>query len=300
MLALLATGRLSSRSHVSLKADAFVTVENIPALSSLASHPAYRFREDDAASPDWLERIEAATVPVTLYRLALAKASGLLVGVDGKRRKRIFFDKGDPVFVASTDRDELLGRRLVTQRIVSERAVKLALASQPPFRIGEALVSFGALGAAQLVRELSRQLEDRVSELGAWRKGELRFFSAVQLDEGFHVRTREPSLSVLMRLVRDEYPPGDIASLLRPITKDALAIGPAYDAIAPRLALSDAEAKVLALASKGAGSVRDVVTRGTQDGVAMADALRAVFVGLCSGALVAEGWPSASTSALAG
>jgi hypothetical protein len=32
----------------------------------------------------------------------------------------------------------------------------------------------------------------------------------------------------------------------------------------------------------------------------MADALRAVFVGLCSGALVAEGWPSASTSALAG
>ncbi|HVU04184.1 MAG TPA: protein kinase [Polyangiaceae bacterium] len=300
MLALLATGRLSARSHVSLKSDQFVTVEDVPALASLASHPAYRFREDDQASPEWLERIESATIPTTLYRLAASRATGLLVAVDGKRRKRVFLEQGNPVFVASTDRDELLGRRLVAARVVSERAVKLALASQPPFRLGEALVSFGALGAAHLVRELARQLEDRVSELGAWRKGELRFFSAATLDEGYHVRTREPTLTVLTRLVRDQYPPGDIASLLRPFTKEPVGHGPGAREAAADMGLTTEERAVIDLALRGGVTVRDVVTRGTQSGVAMADALRAVFVGLCSGLLIVEGWPRQTARTLAG
>jgi hypothetical protein len=296
MLALLATGRLSARSHVSLKADSFVTVDRVPALSTLASHPAYRFREDDAASPDWLARIEGVAIPNTLYRLAIGRASGLLLAVDGKRRKRIFFDKGDPVFVASTDRDELLGRRLVANRIVSESAIKLALASQPPFRLGEALVSFGALGATQLVRELSRQLEDRVAALGSWRSGELRFFSDTVLDESLHVtRTREPTLSVLTRIVREEYPPGDIAALLRPFTKETLTPGAKYAALTRLLGLTPSETSVLALAEHG-GTVRDIVTHATQNGTAMADALRAVFIALCSSALLAEGWAKAGAA----
>jgi serine/threonine protein kinase len=296
MLALLATGRLSARSHVSLKADSFVTVDSVPALSTLASHPAYRFREDDAASPDWLARVEAVAIPNTLYRLAISRASGLLLAVDGKRRKRIFFDKGDPVFVASTDRDELLGRRLVASRTVSESSIKLALASQPPFRLGEALVSSGALGAAQLVRELSRQLEDRVAALGSWRSGELRFFSDTVLDESLHViRTREPTLSVLTRIVREEYTPGDIAALLRPFTKETLTPGAEYAALTPLLGLTPSETSVLALAEHE-GTVRDIVTRAAQNGAAMAEALRAIFIALCSGALVAEGWAKAGAA----
>jgi serine/threonine protein kinase len=290
MLALLATGRLSARSNVSIKADLFIPVSSVPALSSLAAHPAYRFRDDDAASPAWLERLDAVAAPTALYRLARGKATGLLVAVDGKRRKRIFFDKGDPIFIASTDKDELLGRRLVSAGLVPEKSVELALGSQPPFKLGEALVSFGALGAAQLVRELARQLEERLIALGAWRTGELRFFPDVTLEQCHHLRTREPTAHVLTRLVREEYPPGDIAALLRPITREILAPTALEEIIGPSLGLSPSETAVLSLVD-GVLTVRDIVTRATQGGIPMADALRAVFIGLCAGAVSAVSWP---------
>ncbi len=288
MLALIATGRLSARSNVSIQADTFIPASTVPALAALAAHPAYQFRDDELASPDWLQRIDATALPSALYRLALGRTSGLLVAVDGKRRKRIFFEKGDPVFVASTDRDELLGRRLIQSRIVTEKAVELALGSQPPFRLGEALVSFGALGAAQLVRELARQLEDRLGAVYGWRAGEIRFFGGARLDQSHHVRTREPTLEVLTRLVREQYAPGDIATLLRPVTKEALL--PASPQAAPTiLGLSAAETAVLALAD-GTATVRDVVTHATQGGIPMSDALRAIFIGLCSGMVRAASW----------
>jgi hypothetical protein len=288
MLALLATGRLSAKSHVSIKTDAFVHVGNVPALSALAAHPAYRFRDDDTVSPEWLERVDAVCIPTALFRIAKEKRTGLFVAVDGRRRKRVFFDKGDPVFVSSTDRDELLGRRLVASGVVPERAVEIALGSHP-LRLGEALVSLGALGAAQLVRELSRQLEERLIELGAWRNGEIRFFSDVTLDQEHHIRTREPTLKLLSELVREQYAPGDIAALLRPITKDVLVPSVDRDSLALELGQSPSDVSVLGLVD-GGSTVRDIVTRSTQSGVPMADALRAVLVGLCSGCLTCPTW----------
>ncbi|HVW29504.1 MAG TPA: protein kinase [Polyangiaceae bacterium] len=288
MLALLATGRLSAKSHVSIKADAFVQVGNVPALSALAVHPAYRFREDDQVSPEWLERIDAVCIPTALFRIAKEKRTGLFVAVDGRRRKRVFFDKGDPVFVASTDRDELLGRRLVAAGVVPEKAVEVALGSHP-LRIGEALVSLGALGPAQLVRELSRQLEERLFELGAWRNGEIRFFADVTLDQEHHIRTREPTLHILTELVREQYAPGDIAALLRPITKEVLVPSADRDVLAAELGHGSSDIAVLGLAD-GSSTVRDIVTRATQSGIPMADALRAVLVGLCSGCLTCALW----------
>jgi serine/threonine-protein kinase len=293
MLALLATGRLSARSHVALSSDSFVPANAVPALAALAAHPAYRFRDDDATSPEWLERIDAATIPTILYSLVLSKKTGLLVAVDGKRRKRVFLDRGDPVFVASTDRDELLGQRLKASGAISERILEFALASQPPFRVGEALVSFGAIGAAQLVRELAKQLEDRLIDLGRWRSGELRFFPDVTLDENKQVRARESTLALMARLVREAFPPGDIAGLLRPVTKEALATSPTYDQFASQLELTPGEAAVLNLA-EDSSTVREAVSRASEGGIAMAEALRAVFIGLCSGALVAPGWPPRS------
>jgi hypothetical protein len=282
LLALIATGRLTARSSVSLKSEAFVQAGAMPALSMLASHPAYRFRDDDGMSPEWLERIDATAVPVALYRIAAERLTGLLLAVDGKRRKRIFFDKGDPVFVASTDRDELLGRRLVTNRIVSEKAIDLALTRQPPLRLGEALVSFGALGPAQLVRELAKQLEERLVSLGSWRTGEIRFYPGVTLVQTHHLRTREATLPLLTRMLREEYPPGEIAGILRPLTKEPLC--PRQDAAerVARLGLSEGEAATLRLAD-GTATVRDVVARATAQQVPMSDALRAVFIGLSAG-----------------
>jgi hypothetical protein len=286
----LATGKLSARSPVALGSGAFLPVASVPALSPLATHPAYQFREDDRVSPEVLERIDPLALPMMLYRLAIQRRTGLLLAVDGKRRKRVFLHRGDPVFVASTDPDELLGRRLVATGVVPEKIIELALGNQPPLRLGEALVSFGAIGAAQLVRELSQQLEERVIALGRFRSGELRFYAGVELPESVHVRTRESTLHVLTRLIREQYAPSDIAGLLRPVTKEALTLGPAYRTFVALLGLSESEMKALAVAET-AKTVREAVTASTQQGVAMADALRAVFVGLCSSVLRAKGWP---------
>jgi len=293
MLALIATGRLNARSSVSTKAESFTQAGTVPALSKLANHPAYRFRDDDATSPAWLERVDETSVPVALYRIAAERLTGLFLAVDGKRRKRVFFENGDPVLVASTDRDELLGRRLVASRLVSDKAIELALTRQPPLRLGEALVSFGVLGAAQLVRELSRQLEDRIVCLGNWRRGEIRFYPDLKLERAHQVRTREPTLELLTRMVREEYAPGDIAALLRPITTERLCRRAPADKLFSDLGLLPTESATLAFAD-GKATVRDVVANATLDGVTMSDALRAVLIGLLSGCLEAAGFRSES------
>ena len=85
------------------------------------------------------------------------------------------------------------------------------------------------------------------------------------------------------------------AALLRPITNERLVPSSRSTALIPLLGLTAAEASVLAL-PRADETVRDVVTRATQTGTAMADALRAVFIGLCSGALVADGWAAAGAA----
>ena len=139
--------------------------------------------------------------------------------------------------------------------------------------------------------ETTPDLKGVNTALGGYRSGELRFYSGTTLDESLHVRTREPTLHVLTRLIREQYAPSDIAGLLRPITKEALTLGPAYRTFVSLLGLTEPEAKALMTAERST-TVREAVTTATQQGVAMADALRAVFVGLCSSVLRAKGWPA--------
>jgi hypothetical protein len=291
MLALLATGRLNASSPVALRADAFIAAGTVPALSGLAAHPAYRFRDDDETSPDWLRRVDATALPGALYRIAGERLTGVLSVIDGRRRKRVFVESGEAVFVASTDRDELLGRRLVHSGVVTEDAVLLALGRQPPLRLGEALVSLGALGTADLIRELSGQVEDRVLELGHWRSGELRFFGGVTLPSALHVKARLPALALTSRLIRDGYPAGDVATLLRPFTREVLTRGvSAPPGVTPdALGLSKTEFRALERITTGT-VVKDAVTRATQEGASMAEALLTVFIGLTSGLLVLPGF----------
>jgi hypothetical protein len=160
-------------------------------------------------------------------------------------------------------------------------------------RLGEALVSLGTIGPAQLVRELARQLEDRVIALGGWRAGELRFYPGVSLGQSHHIRARETTLELFSRLVREEYPPGDIAALLRPLTKEALSRRPSGAERLHQLGLTSPEASVAELVD-GAATLRDVVAQAMQNGTSMSDALRAVFIALSAGCVDAPSWRHAA------
>jgi hypothetical protein len=69
-----------------------------------------------------------------------------------------------------------------------------------------------------------------------------------------------------------------------------LRVGPAHESLTSALGLTPGEAAVFNLA-EDACTVREAVSRAAGGGIAMADALRAIFIGLCAGALQAPGWP---------
>ena len=291
LLELIATGRLPLDAPVSESGDEFVPLGAIPSLSKLAVREPYRFGEaiDDRA--EWVRPIHRATLPQALYELAIERCSGLLIARDGERQKRIYLSAGDPVFSSSTDRDELLGRRLVASGVVPVRALDRAFALHPPLRIGEALVSARALGPAKLLRELVGQLEDRVVELGKWQCGELAFVSGQRA--GIEpLRSRTPTLALVTRLVRAAYDSAEIAGLLAPFERTAVSPTSRHAALLPSLDLNAAERAAVEQAPS-APSIRELSAELAQQGTAhISDTLRGVFIGLSAGLLTVPGWPA--------
>jgi hypothetical protein len=230
-------------------------------------------------------------LPQALYGLAVERCSGLLIARDGDRQKRIYLSAGDPVFSSSTDRDELLGRRLVASGILPVRALDRAFALHPPLRIGEALVAARALGPAKLLRELVGQLEDRVVELGRWQRGEIAFVRG----KGAGVeplRPRTPTLALVTRLVRATYDSAEIAGLLAPFEGVPVVATNRHAALLPSLDLNAAESAAVEQAPT-ASSIRELSTKLAGQGTAhTSDTLRGVFIGLSAGLLSAPGWPA--------
>jgi hypothetical protein len=199
---------------------------------------------------------------------------------------------GDPVFTSSTKRDELLGARLISSGAVNESLVELALRQQPPLRLGEALVTLGALQPAQLVRELASQLEDRLLELGSWSAGEACFIAGAEIGE-HTVQAPTATLQLITRLVKNHYDPAEIAGILRPLAGLPLSRAPKYRSLCTLIGLTRAEYAALE-ESSSASSIQVLAAGLGKQGISTwADTLRAVFVGLSAGLLRTAGWPEA-------
>src|SRR5678815_4339897 len=122
----------------------------------------------------------SVTAPIrALYRLMVAKSTGLLVATIGGIRKEIYVVEGVPMFVASNVGRELFGEYLVAQGALSEGELAMALAMMPRYggKLGDTLVGLGLMKPLEVFRNLARQVRDKLIDFCTWTKGEYRWFA---------------------------------------------------------------------------------------------------------------------------
>jgi len=291
LLELLATGRITSSARVLEPGRAPRPVAEVAALGRVAKDGAYAF----GTLPERMQPgpLVPSALPSLLYSLAADRATGLLVARDRRREKRITLRGGAPVHVASTQREELLGRRLVAAALIRSEQLAIALAdsAESGELLGVTLVDRGYLRPAALVRALHAQVESRALELGAWATGELVFGKGPRHAHEVIPPAKSPAVWVT-RLVRERLAPRAIEEALAAVGPAPLAPHPMPRFDLDALGLDAEESSVLAAAS-GARSIDALIGRLALSGTSPVTARRAVFIGLSAGLLVAPGWTRA-------
>lgn len=289
LLARLATGELGADSEVATTLSGPRPLGEVAQLGARARSAVTAFHTDDSRVPELAVRAAGLTPARLAFSLTLAGRTGLLLHVDGATRRRIFFQDGAVVAVASTVREELLGCRLAAAGLVSRAEIEHVL-SYTERRLGEALVARAALAPGALAAALAEQWSARLLPLFAARSGELRFFPGVAAPDAPPLTAVEPPAAALARLALEACSPATLAALLRPLAQGRLRAAEALEPLAGRLALAPAEARALALAG-GAPSLAAAAAAATRAGVGLADSLRALYLGVVTGALVVDGAP---------
>ncbi len=285
-----ATGRVREHMEYAATRGGVRRAGELPGAAELLQRMAFRFGEPELAKAKWTAPIEARTLPTRVYSLVTSGATGLLCARAGDRERRVFLVDGQPSFVSSTARDELIGMRLAADGLVEPAALTQAveLRARGAMHLGEILVSMGALAPSVLERELIAQLEARFQELFTLRSGTLAFFEGVTSGEQ-SPRSRHPGATLVTRALREAYDIEEIAGLLAPTSRAVLRRGDAPEGAVAELGLSEPEAAALA-AAVASGTISRLVANAPKEGLmTRPDALRAVFIGLSRGVLAAPG-----------
>jgi hypothetical protein len=207
----------------------------------------------------------------------------------GPRRKRIYFNGGHPVFVASTDSCELLGHRLIELGLidVDELDGLVTAATHDGRRVGQALVAGEFLTAGNVLRLLVSELAHRVLEISCWTSGEISFTAGIR--PGREVPTELASPSVLAcQFVRQAYCDQELSSFLP--REDAPLFASRHVSVVLRALLTDVE---LAVVDRAAGEAcnENLIGRLAIAGIARPEqSRRALFLGLSLGLLASPAW----------
>ncbi|MBP9089028.1 MAG: serine/threonine protein kinase [Kofleriaceae bacterium] len=116
-----------------------------------------------------------ATTPAmrVLFRLMVARATGLLVVAVGGIKKEIYIRDGQPEYVSSNVASELFGNYLVGKGVLSDGELAMALAMVPHYggKLGDTLVGLGLLKPLEVFRHLTRQVRAKIVDVCTWNKG---------------------------------------------------------------------------------------------------------------------------------
>lgn len=288
LIELVVTGRVPERARVIEPGRAARPISEIAALGRIVRLPEYAFGTlPERAEP---APLVPSGLPSLLYALAAKRATGLLVARDRRREKRIYLRGGAPVTVASTQREELLGRRLVAQGLVrtEELGVALSDSAESGEHLGVTLVDRGYLRPAALVRALHAQIEARAIDIGGWAGGDLCFGRGERPGHEVVPPARSPAVWVT-RLVRERLAPRHVEDALAAVGPAPLALHPAPAIELDALGL-DAEESLVLAAAPGTRTIGELTERLALTGTSPAVTARAVFIGLSAGLIVAPGW----------
>jgi hypothetical protein len=289
LLAMIATGRVDRETRVAGERGPFVRATELAPLAFLTRLPAFRFdevrRQADREAP-----LVRAELPSLLFALARARSRGMLEARSGSRIKRVFFEDGAPVFVASTEPEELLGRKLEAAGLLDAAAIEdsVQLATRQGRHLGDALVGQKLVPPGAMLRLLVAQLGDRVLELAAWVQGEIGFRRGTR--PGITVPgPLGPRATLACKLVRTQYSDEEIARFVEPVLDAPLLAPPPAD-LAGTLALNEIET-ILVHRAAGTARARDAIAALAARDVPVEPVRRALFLTLSAGALLSPAWP---------
>jgi eukaryotic-like serine/threonine-protein kinase len=291
LLEMIATGRVGVDTLVSRNGGPFLPAASVHELGRLAARPAYRFFDAVALRADERHAIDRATLPALLFELVRRRRTGLLAGVNGREQKRAYLFEGAPVFTASTDRDELLGVRLVAAGLIGRDALEILLerGHRSGHRLGEALIAAGAMRPSGLLRAVAAQRHARLVSLCQLARGELCFVDGASPAEE-SIGAPSAPMKLIASAVLDAYSDVELARLLDGVRSSALTCSAAAARLGVLLDLPAAEARVLKSIRSGE-ALEALVTRLMAEGLAESSVLRGVFIGLSAGALASRAWP---------
>jgi len=133
--------------------------------------------------------LREASLPDVVQLLFLGRRTGRLALADKQRHASIWFADGWIIHAAIVNRRDRLGEVLVKSGAVSGGELDAALsvqASEPSRRIGDLLVSRGALSMADLRRYMRTHIEEALYALFTWSTGTFTFEAGItpEVDEG--------------------------------------------------------------------------------------------------------------------
>ncbi|MGH7560142.1 MAG: DUF4388 domain-containing protein [Gemmatimonadales bacterium] len=122
--------------------------------------------------------LQEAGLPDVIQLLFLGRRTGCLALADRQRHASIYFDEGWIVYAAIVNRRDRLGDILLGSGVVTRAQLDQALAMQaasPGRKVGEILVSVGALAREELGRFVRMQVEEAVYSVFNWNSGSFHF-----------------------------------------------------------------------------------------------------------------------------
>lgn len=243
--------------------------------------------------------LDRTRLPSFLYGIVQRSETGVVLLKDGTRRLAITFFEGAPVGAVSSDRDLLLGARLLDEGLINEERLADAMEilveapSLPTLgvgRLGDLLIHQRWIEPSELLRVLVAQLETRFLGLGRWEAGEVCFVSG-----GEHIRSQLKTVTAPLHLVtktiRLGFPGRELARILSSMGDNPIAKNPCAPTPMDDLGLlpDEAEAMSRVIGTRSLG--RFLAESVTQRGPKPDDILRSVFIGMSAGVLVSPGWP---------
>lgn len=133
-------------------------------------------------------------------------------------RKRFFFKDGVPVAATSNILNEVLGRLLMREGIISQQQYESSLQTvlKEKKKHGEVLISMGLITAAQLDTFLALQLKRRLWRMFGWNEGTYRYSPAESAPASVSKRPLHPAGLILDGINLGFYPSERLGADLKP------------------------------------------------------------------------------------
>lgn len=200
-------------AHVAVEDDGeFHAIEDFEQLRSVIEETT-----GSRGAPDRSGESNRLSFPRLVYQLFAEQATGCLELQHGDAVKSIYFRKGRPVHVASNQMAEMLGPFLISQGIVSERDVSVAVEAsyKGQGRLGDVLVAMNFIKPYELYQVLEKQFRAKFVDAFGWEEADWSFFADEKQPENIVPLDLDP-ISVLVEGVRTKVPLSILAPFFKP------------------------------------------------------------------------------------